>query len=114
MSQESGTTSTSSNLENQLGDAMMVIQALMVNIENLTQQVIHLMQNVALMQANQNFLPPASIPQPSPTFTPISTTTTTISARTGPGPDNIHAFLFMHQRTKDCNPSPLFWKKGRH
>jgi len=111
MSQESGTTSVLSNLENQLADAMTVIQTLMANIENLTQQVIHLTQNVALMQANQNFPPPAPIPQPSPTFTPISTTTTTISARTGPGPGGTHAFLFTHQRTKDCNPPPLFWKK---
>jgi len=81
---------------------------------NLTQQVVHLTQNVALMQANQNFPPPAPIPQPSPTFTPISTTTTTISARTGPEPGGIHAFLFTHQRMKDCNSPPLFWKKGWH
>jgi len=72
MSQESGTTSASSNLENQLADAMMVIQTLIVNIGNLTQQVIHLMQNVALMQANQNFPPPAPIPQPSPRNFPLS------------------------------------------
>jgi len=65
MFQESGTTSTSSNLENQLADAMMVIQTLMANVGNLTQQVVHLTQNVALMQANQNFPPPAPIPQPS-------------------------------------------------
>jgi len=61
MSQELGTTSTSLNLENQLADAMMVIQMLMVNIENLTQQVVHLTQNMALMQANQN-LPLTSSP----------------------------------------------------
>jgi len=65
MSQESGTTSALSNLENQLADAMMVIQMLMVNVGNLTQQVVHLTQNMALMQANQNFPPPAPIPQPS-------------------------------------------------
>ena len=71
MSQESGTTSASLNLENQLADAMTVIQMLMANIGNLTQQVIHLMQNVALMQANQNFPPPAPIPQPSPRNFPL-------------------------------------------
>jgi len=71
MSQESGTTSTSSNLENQLADAMTVIQMLMANIGNLTQQVVHLMQNMALMQANQNFPPPAPIPQPSPCNLPL-------------------------------------------
>ena len=71
MSQESGTTSTSSNLENQLADAMTVIQTLMANIGNLTQQVIHLTQNVALMQANQNFPPLAPIPQPSPHNFPL-------------------------------------------
>jgi len=53
------------NLENQLADTMTVIQTLMVNIGNLTQQVVHLTQNVALMQANQNLLPPTPIPQPS-------------------------------------------------
>ena len=71
MSQESGTTSTSSNLENQLADAMMVIQVLMANVGNLTQQVVHLTQNVALMQANQNLPPPAPIPQPSPCNFPL-------------------------------------------
>jgi len=71
MSQESGTTSTLLNLENQLADAMMVIQILMANIGNLTQQVVHLTQNVALMQANQNLLPPAPIPQPSPHNFPL-------------------------------------------
>jgi len=71
ISQESGTTSTSSNLENQLADAMMVIQMLMANIGNLTQQVVHLTQNVVLMQANQNFPPPAPIPQPSPCNFPL-------------------------------------------
>ena len=71
MSQESGITSTSSNLENQLADAMTVIQTLMANIGNLTQQVIHLTQNVALMQANQNFPPRASISQPSPHNFPL-------------------------------------------
>jgi len=71
MSQELGTTSTSLNLENQLADAMMVIQMLMVNIENLTQQVVHLTQNMALMQANQNLPPPAPIPQPSPCNFPL-------------------------------------------
>jgi len=79
MSQESGTTSVLSNLENQLADAMIVIQTLMVNVGNLTQQVVHLMQNMALMQTNQNFPPSMPIPQISPTLTPISTTTTTIS-----------------------------------
>jgi len=49
MSQESGTSSTSSNLETQLADAMMVIQTLMANVGNLTQQVVHLTQNVAYM-----------------------------------------------------------------
>jgi len=63
MSQELRTTSTSSNLENQLADAMTVIQTLMANIGNLTQQVIHLTQNMALMQANQNLPPPAPISQ---------------------------------------------------
>jgi len=43
----------------------------MTNIGNLTQQVIHLTQNVALMQANQNFSPPAPIPQPSPHNFPL-------------------------------------------
>ena len=71
MSQESGTTSASSNLENQLADAMTVIQTLMVNVGNLTQQVVHLIQNVALMQANQNFPPPTSIPQSSPCNFPL-------------------------------------------
>jgi len=71
MSQESGTTSTSSNLENQLADAMTVIQTLMANIGNLTQQVVQLMQNVALMQANQNFPPSAPIPQSSPHNFPL-------------------------------------------
>jgi len=66
MSQELGTTSTSLNLENQLADAMTVIQTLMMNIGNLTQQVVHLTQNVALMQANQNLPPPTPIPQSSP------------------------------------------------
>ena len=65
MSQELGTTFTSSNLENQLADAMTVIQTLMANIENLTQQVVHLTQNMALMQDNQNLPPSAPIPQPS-------------------------------------------------
>jgi len=71
MSQESGTTSVSSNLENQLADTMTVIQMLMANIGNLTQQVVHLRQNVALMQANQNFPPPAHILQPSPRNLPL-------------------------------------------
>jgi len=66
MSQESGTTSALLNLENQLADAMTVIQTLMANIGNLTQQVVHLMQNMPLMQANQNFPPPTPIPQPPP------------------------------------------------
>ena len=114
MSQESGTSFMMSNLENQLADAMMIIQTLMVNIGNLTQQVVHLMQNVALMQANQNLLSPAPIPQTSPTFTPISTFTTTISVCTDPGPCGTYALFFPHQRTKDCDSSPLFWKKGRH
>jgi len=60
MSQESGTSSTSLNLETQLADAMTVIQTLMANVGNLTQQVIHLTQNVAYMQAAQN------VPQSSP------------------------------------------------
>ena len=47
MSQESGTSSTLLNLETQLADAMTVIQTLMANVGNLTQQVIHLTQNVA-------------------------------------------------------------------
>jgi len=71
MSQESGTTSASSNLENQLADAMMVIQTLMANVGNLTQQVVHLTQNVALMQANQNFPPLTPISQPSPCNFPL-------------------------------------------
>jgi len=71
MSQELRTTSILLNLENQLADAMTVIQMLMVNIGNLTQQVVHLMQNVALMQANQNLLPPAPISQPSPHNFPL-------------------------------------------
>jgi len=71
MSQESETTSTLLNLENQLADAMTVIQTLMANVGNLTQQVIHLTQNVALMQANQNFPPPVPIPQPSPCNFPL-------------------------------------------
>jgi len=71
MSQESGTTSTSSSLENQLADAMIVIQTLMANIGYLTQQVIHLMQKIALMQANQNLPPPTPIPQPSPHNFPL-------------------------------------------
>jgi len=71
MSQESGTTPALLNLENQLADTITVIQTLMVNVGNLTQQVIHLMQNVALMQANQNFLPPAPILQPSPCNFPL-------------------------------------------
>jgi len=101
----------SSNLENQLADAMMVIQMLIANVGNLTQQVVHLIQNMALMQANQNFPPPASIPQPSPTFTPISTTTTTISAWTGPGPGNTHAFLFMHREPKIATSLPFSGKR---
>ena len=60
MSQESGTSSMMSNLETQLANTMMVIQVLMTNIGNLTQQVNNLTQNVAFMQAAQN------IPQPSP------------------------------------------------
>jgi len=64
MSQESGTSSTSSNLKTQFADAMMVIQTLMANVGNLTQQVIHLTQNVAYMQAAQNVSQPS--PQPSP------------------------------------------------
>jgi len=55
----------SSNLETQLADTMMVIQTLMANIGNLTQQVIHLTQNVAYMQAAQN------VPQPSPHHFPL-------------------------------------------
>jgi len=65
MSQESGTTSMSLNLENQLADAMMVIQTLIVNVGNLAQQVVHLTQNMALMQANPHLPPPTPIPQPS-------------------------------------------------
>ena len=60
ISQELETSSMSSNLENQLADAMMVIQTLMTNKGNLTQQVVHLMQNMAYMQTAQN------VPQPSP------------------------------------------------
>jgi len=101
-------------LRNQLADVMIVIQTLMANIGNLTQQVIHLMQNVALMQANQNLPCPAPISQPSPTFTPIPTSTTTISICTGPGPCSTHALFFPHQRTKDCDSPPLFWKKRQH
>jgi len=112
MSQESGTTSTLSNLENQLADAMTVIQTLMANIGNLTQQVVHLMQNMALMQANQNLPPPAPIPQPSPIFTPLPTYTTTISIYTGLGPCGTYTLFLPHQRTKDCDSPPLFWKKG--
>jgi len=69
MSQESGTSSTSSNLETQLADAMMVIQMLMANVGNLTQQVVHLTQNVAYMQAAQNVPQPSS--QPSPHHFPL-------------------------------------------
>jgi len=65
MSQESGTISTLSNLENQLADTMTVIQTLMANIWNLTQQVIHLTQNMALMQANQNLLHQSLNPLPA-------------------------------------------------
>ena len=65
MSQESGTSYTSSNLENQLADTMTVIQMLMANVGNLTQQVVHLTQNMALMQANQNLPSLTPIPQPS-------------------------------------------------
>ena len=71
MSQESGTTSTLLNLESQLADAMTVIQTLMANIGNLTQQVVHLMQNMALIQANQNLPPLIPIPQPSPCTFPL-------------------------------------------
>ena len=86
----------------------------MANVGNITQQVIHLTQNMALMQANQNLPPPAPIPQSSPTFTPIPIFTTTISIHTGPGPYNTYALFFLHQRTKDRNSPPLFWKKGWH
>jgi len=55
-----------SNSENQLADAMMVIQMLMANMGNLIQQVVHLMQNMALMQANQNLLLPTPILLPTP------------------------------------------------
>jgi len=70
MSQESGTSSTSSNLETQLADAMMVIQTLMANVGNLIQQVIHMTQNMAYMQAAQNVSQPS--PQPSPHHFPLS------------------------------------------
>ena len=60
MCQESGTSSMLSNLETQLADTMMVIQVLLMNVGNLTQQVDSLTQNVAFMQAAQN------VPQPSP------------------------------------------------
>jgi len=69
MSQESGTSSTLSNLETQLADAMTVIQTLMAIVGNLTQQVVHLMQNVAYMQAAQNVPQPS--PQPSPRHFPL-------------------------------------------
>jgi len=114
MSQESGTTSALLNLENQLADAMTVIQTLMVNVGNLTQQVIHLTQNVALMQANQNFPPSTPIPQPSPCnlplppspqYQPLPPPSLLELAQDQAAP---HAFLFTHQRTKDCNPPPLF------
>jgi len=59
------------NLETQLADAMTVIQTLMVNMGQLTQQVVHLMQNVVLMQANQNLPPPAPISPPSPHHLPL-------------------------------------------
>jgi len=55
-----------------------------------------------------------SLQFPSPTFTPISTSTTTISIHTGPGPCGTHALFFLHQRTKDCDSPPLFWKKRQH
>ena len=64
MCQESGTSSTSSNLETQLDDAMTVIQRLIANVGNLTQQVVHLTQNMAYMQTAQNVPQPS--PQPSP------------------------------------------------
>jgi len=69
MSQESETSSTLLNLETQLTDAMTVIKMLMANVGNLIQQVIHLMQNVAYMQAAQNV--PQSSPQSSPRHFPL-------------------------------------------
>jgi len=73
MSQESGTSSTLSNLETQLAYAMTVIQTLMANVGNLTQQVVHLRQNVAYMQAVQNVPQPS--PQPSPRHFPLPPST---------------------------------------
>ena len=58
-----------SNLETQLADAMTVIQILTANVENLIQQVVHLTQNMAYMQAAQNVLQPS--PQPSPCHFPL-------------------------------------------
>jgi len=59
-----------SNLETQLADALTVIQMLMANVGNLIQQVIHLMENMAYMQAAQN-VSQLSL-QPSPCHFPLS------------------------------------------
>jgi len=119
MSQESGTISASSNLENQLADAMTVIQTLMANIGNLTQQVVHLTRNMALMQANQNFPPPAPIPQPSPHNLPLPP-----SSQYQPLPSPSPLELAQDQaapmpsssciREPKIATPPLFWKKERH
>jgi len=45
------------------------------------------------------------------TFTSIPTSTTTISICTGPEPCGTYTLFFPHQRTKDCNSPPLFWKR---
>ena len=69
MFQESGTSSILSNLEIQLADVMTVIQMLMANVGNVTQQVVHLTQNMAYMQDAK--IVPQPSPQPSPHHFPL-------------------------------------------